>query len=327
LKFPDFENGGYYELAGIQDTEFGEQVIDFWDIFDFEVGDVQQRYSYFNHPPHTKVRNTKILFNSKEIFNDHITYDVYKLTKGYDIWSNGGGYYDYSDIYSGTISYSLEEYERVNNFQNELILLEGYYCEQTGDDFLFGKISVNIDSLNLKTKHFGIHFNSPLFQGLYFEASTTNDTLITYFGECISNGPHGITYTESLGVTLKTYDDNFETIDYNYLIGYIKDGDTIGIIHPDSTFITGIKNQSIADNYSIYPNPTDDLLYIKPQDLGNSKSYSIKLRDVLGQLVWGEMDLQSSLYAIDISSLQSGVHFYEIKESSGNIQKGKFIVK
>jgi hypothetical protein len=42
LQFPDFENGGFYELVGIQDSEYGLSVPGFWDIYNFEVGDVFQ---------------------------------------------------------------------------------------------------------------------------------------------------------------------------------------------------------------------------------------------------------------------------------------------
>ncbi|NOX47074.1 MAG: T9SS type A sorting domain-containing protein, partial [Chlorobi bacterium] len=327
LKFPDFENGGYFELTGVQDTEFGEQLIDFWDIFDFEVGDVQQRYAYFKAPPHTKVRITKILFNSKEIFDNYITYDVYELTKGYDYWSNGSVYIDYSNIFSGSITYSLDQYQTANKFQDELITLAGYYCSPNADYFSFAQTSTYTDSLGVN-KHWGTFIDSPGFQGLFYEISSSNDTLLPIPNECIAEGPHGMTYTESLGITLKYYDDQFETTDYSYLIGYIKDGDTIGIIHPDSTFITGIRKQSAAfNNYIVYPNPAEDWLYVKPKDLGNGISYSIKLRDIFGQLLREEKQIRSSLYAMDISGLKSGVYFYEIKESSWNVQKGKFIVK
>ena len=325
LKFPDFEYGGYFELIGIQDTDYGEQVIDFWDIFDFEVGDVQQRYSYFSNPPNTKVRNTKILFNSKEVFNDHITYDVYRLTNGYDYWS--GVYSDYSDIYSGSITYSLQEHQRANSFQDELLQLEGYYCSPDADYYSFTQVSTYPDSLG-PNKHWGTFFNSPDFQGLFYEISSSNDTLLPIPYECLAEGPHGMTYTESLGITLSYYDDQFETVDYSYLTGYIKDGDTVGVITPDSVFFTRINEKTIQNNtFNIYPNPATDWLYIKPKDLGNGLSYSIKIRDVFGQLVGEDMDIRSSLYAMDISGLQSGVYVYEIKESPGNVQKGKFIVK
>ena len=64
IKFPDFENGGYFELVGIQNTEFGESVPDFWDIFDFEVGDIQQRLYYHDYPNYSHEHITKTLFNS-----------------------------------------------------------------------------------------------------------------------------------------------------------------------------------------------------------------------------------------------------------------------
>ncbi len=81
------------------------------------------------------------------------------------------------------------------------------------------------------------------------------------------------------------------------------------------------------ENYLLYPNPADDWLYIKPKELNNGYSYNIELRNILGQLIMEESNIQSSHYAMDISGFKSGIYFYEIAEEMGNIQKGKIIVK
>jgi hypothetical protein len=329
LKFPDFENGGNFELAGLQDTEFGEQVIDFWDIFDFEVGDVFQRLYYESFPEFYDHHITKYQINSKETFVDHITYTAISITTGYYSWYGSEPTY-YSNTNSDEVTYSVSDNEITNSFQNELVQLDGYYCSPNYNDNTFARISIYPDSMGLMNKHWGSFLNSPIFPyiGLYYETTPSNDSLFLVAGECLSNGPHGFNYTESLGITLDYYEDFIESENYFYLMGYIKNGDTVGEITPDSVLITNIEKKAIQNNtFSIYPNPADDWLYVKPKDLGNGISFSIKLRDIFGQLVREEMDLKSSLYAMDISSLKSGVYFYEIKESSGNIQKGKFIVK
>jgi hypothetical protein len=222
-----------------------------------------------------------------------------------------------------------------NKFQNELIRLDDYYCSPNyNDDFIFARVSIYPDSMGLMNKHWGTFLNPTVFPyvGLYYETSPSSDILTIIPGECITgatDSPHGMNYTESLGVTLNYHEDFVESEDYFFLMGYVKDGDTVGEIYPDSYFITGIKSQSENfDNYIVYPNPTKNWLYFKPKKLFvNGISYSIRLRDIFGQLVLEETGLRSSLYAMDISSLKSGVYFYEIEESSGNIQKGKFIVK
>ena len=331
IKFPDFENGGYFELVGIQDTDFGEQVIDFWDIFDFEVGDVFQRFYTESFPNFYDQHITKVVVNSKDVFDDHITYSLYSIKTGYFSWYGGENDY-YSNVYTGEASYSVSDYEITNKFQNELLQLDYYYCSpNSNDDYIFTRISIYPDSMGLINKHWGTFFNSPIipYVGLYYETSPSNDSLLLLSGECLSDGgPHGINYTESLGFTLNYYEDFVESEDYFYLMSYVKDGDTVGTIYDDSYFITSAESQNAAlNNYMVYPNPATDWLYIKPNNLGNGLSYSIKIRDIFGQLVREEMEIRSSLYAMDISGLQSGVYVYEIKESSGNIQKGKFIAK
>ncbi len=327
LKFPDFENGGYYELVGIQDSGYGENVPGFWEIFDFEPGDVQQRLYYHDYPNYSHQHITKALFNSKEIFDDHITYNVYELISGYNYYE-GNGYVYFTDIYEGERVYYKDNYEWAGKFQDELILLQDYpYCSPIyDDDFLFARITTYPDANDIKTKHWGkYNYNS---EGLYYETSPSSDILTALPPvNCMSEGPHGMTYKASLGISAK-YRADFESEDYYYLMGYVKDGITVGTVYDDSYFITGIKHQSESfGNYMVYPNPAKNWLYFKPESLGNGITYGIRLLDIFGQLIREEKEIRSSLFAMDISGLKSGVYFYEIEESSGNVQKGKFIVK
>ncbi|NOX47883.1 MAG: T9SS type A sorting domain-containing protein [Chlorobi bacterium] len=332
LKFPDFQNGGYFELVGIQDTELGEQVIDFWDIFDYEVGDVFQRFYTESFPPPISYFDQHILkstINSKEVFDDHITYGTFTIEKGFYSWYGTEPTY-YSNTYTGNATYSVSDYEITNRFQNELIQLNDYYCSPNSNDYIFARISIYPDSMDLVNKHWGTFRDVPpnvFYLGLYYETSPSNDSLKSIYDDCFANGPHGMNYTESLGITLNYITDS-ESHNYFYLMGYVKDGDTVGEITPDSVLITNIEKKAIRNpTFSIFPNPAKDWLYVKPKDLGNGISYSIKFRDIFGQLIREKKKIRSSLFAMDISGLKSGVYFYEIEESSGNVQKGKFIVK
>lgn len=326
-KFPDFENGGYFELAGIQDTEFGEQVLDFWGIFNYEVGDILQRQYHYSFPGYTHSHVLKVLINSKEIINNEINYSVYSLTAGYDYWV-GGDYNYYSNANYGELNYSYYGDPIANKFQNELLLLEDYpYCSPNGDDFLFARISTYLDENNLKVKHWGKHFNGD--DGLYYETDPESDILNALpYVNCITEGPKGMTYTESLGITLM-YNADDESEDYFYLMGYVKDGVTVGTVYPNSYFITGVEeSKSIYSNkYIIYPNPAEDWLYIKPINSNNSETYNFELQNIIGQIIREESNIESSLYAIDISDFKAGVYFYQIEDKSGNIQQEKIIIK
>jgi hypothetical protein len=96
------------------------------------------------------------------------------------------------------------------------------------------------------------------------------------------------------------------------LDGYIKNGDTVGIITPDSLLLTKIsKPKTITKNRIVYPNPAKNRLYIKQSN--SNYRYNIELRNLYGQLVKEEKNIQSPHYVINVAELKTGVFFYVIK--------------
>jgi len=324
IKFPDFENGGYYELVGIQNTEYGESVPDFWDIFDFEIGDVQQRYYLDSYPGYGNTFVVKIKINSKEIFDDHITYNVILLTR----FLNNN---NYIDVYTTDLNFYFEDHLFTNKFNNELILLEDYWCSPNYlDPNLYTRISFYPDSLGVLTKKWGTNYGIT-YEELFYETDPSDDTLIKLGNtECLSEPePHGITYAESLGTTLWYYDDEVEMQDYYYMMGYVKGGDTVGTVWSDSIMMVGIESRQIINeyNFAISPNPVKDWLQIKLVDSFASVEFHIEIRNLYGQLVRKETDIQSSHYTMNVSDLKAGVYFYMIKEKGEVVQLGKLIKK
>ncbi len=84
----------------------------------------------------------------------------------------------------------------------------------------------------------------------------------------------------------------------------------------------GAKNQQIASNLSIYPNPVNDILSIENKN--SIDLDSIEVLNMLGQSVIKFTDKNQQI--LDVSSLQSGTYFLKIKtiEGSSNL---KFIKK
>ncbi len=77
----------------------------------------------------------------------------------------------------------------------------------------------------------------------------------------------------------------------------------------------------------IYPNPAEEWLYIKPINPNTSHIFNIELRNLYGQVVREEINIQSLNYAMNVADLKSGVYFYMIKEQDEIIQQGKLIIK
>jgi len=325
LKFPDFENDGYYELVGIQNTEFGESVPDFWDIYDFEVGDVFQLHSEWYIPGEYEVKTTKTRINSKEIYNDHYTYNINRITRKLLY-----GQVSF-DFFEGDMSYYYDDYYRINKFQNDSIYLAGLDCSPNNSDpYLQSKMMIYFDSLGIITKQWGVNFGVFFYnyENLYYNTDPPGDTLIKLGEvECFGGEPHGVTYAKSLGLTSTTYNDNFESWNYSYLMGYVKNGDTIGTIWSDSLLLVGIEAQNLsqASSIKVYPNPTNDWLNF--EQICSKTTLNIEIQNLFGQIVKEVNIILSSHYILNVADLKAGVYFYLIKDENQIIQKGKVIIK
>ncbi|MCD4730431.1 MAG: T9SS type A sorting domain-containing protein [Bacteroidales bacterium] len=328
LKFPDFENEGYYELVGIQNTDYGESVPDFWDIFDFEVGDVFQYSENIFDVYGEGWITEKITITSKEILEDTITYDYTGIY--YVFWIEYSPKGDTGYYISGTKTFVNSDNHTANHFHRQIEQLQdwgsGFGTERY---FTFTCISKDTNT-NLISKKFGLdyydlyNFNGNAFYELNFES----DTLYRYEQIYIIGVPCGLKgygYGETLGNVFKI-DGCFEYWDNMNLDGYIKDGDTVGTITPDSVLLTNIsQSKSIKNNWKVYPNPANEILNFKQSN--PNITYNIELRNLYGQLVKEEKNIQSPHYAMNVADLKAGVYFYVIKEGDNVLQKGKVVVK
>ena len=80
-----------------------------------------------------------------------------------------------------------------------------------------------------------------------------------------------------------------------------------------------------AERYQVFPNPVNDRVLFK--NLNNSNSYSIEIKNALGQKVRIEENINSSQYAMNVATLRPGIYFYLIKEKGSVAQQGKMIKK
>jgi hypothetical protein len=335
LKFPDFENYDYYELVGIQNTNYGESVPDFWDIFDFEVGDVFQTYSYYNDAGNYEIIEewNKITINTKEVFIDHYMYNIYKVK--HEIYYGYGGYISNThgtNIYDK--SYYPGDFPQANKFKNDFLFLFGSYgCSPNYlDPSIYTRIKVFTDQNGLINKQYGtLATEYAGYEELFYPNTPLNDTFNVLFdGECLAYTPHGIRYTESLGNTFTYYCDHFEVYSYSYLMGYVKNGDTVGTIYPDSLLLVGTDLQKAYPNSNVfvYPNPADKVVYYQFKELNNTtEKILIEIRNLQGQVLIQQEGMKTETIALDVESLARGIYFYTIKNSEMLIQQGKLVIQ
>jgi hypothetical protein len=86
----------------------------------------------------------------------------------------------------------------------------------------------------------------------------------------------------------------------------------------------GVEDEEPApkrNNVGVYPNPANDVLFIKRNDFSASEKINYSITDLLGRTV-----IENALYdqSIDISALQDGIYFIKITEGL-NTSTTKFI--
>ncbi len=124
MQFPQIDSLKSFDLVGIEGRDLGGAVIDFWDIFDFEIGDVfVHKHGYgSNKQWYTDVEKRKIL--SKTISNDSILYEVevYSFFVFHDNPWGGNDTSRAGSIYTDWIFKNTNPIP--NRYPNELIFLE-----------------------------------------------------------------------------------------------------------------------------------------------------------------------------------------------------------
>ncbi|RLD57025.1 MAG: hypothetical protein DRJ05_10365 [Bacteroidetes bacterium] len=323
IKFPDFENGGYFELVGVQDTEYGEQVIDFWDIFDFEVGDVFQQNQTAGYMADWWDITRKTTITSKVVTDSSYIYTVNGIYYAFTLGPPESYTYTENLLFIDTVGHPA------NKFPGQIYQFP--YSTGFSSDTVFSVAKVILDNeTNLVHKHFGNQEENyvPYETNLYYEQNEGNDTLFRLEYASIVEDPCGLMgfgYGESIGDIYRT-DGCFEYYDFKSLEGYIKNGDTVGIITPDSLLTTV---ESIKPKHSealVFPNPASGIVNISLSGDTFEINTTFELRNIQGLIV-KETLFSTKEGQVDVSELSQGIYFYTIKSENKIMQSGKLVVQ
>lgn len=82
--------------------------------------------------------------------------------------------------------------------------------------------------------------------------------------------------------------------------------------------LTGINDHKPESNFSLYPNPVKDKLYINFNN--EAFAYRISIYDMTGRLVHGSVEMSGNL-VLNISDLQSGIYFVRMRSSDKQLSK------
>lgn len=125
----------------------------------------------------------------------------------------------------------------------------------------------------------------------------------------------------SINPMYASYDRNNNAVNDPFPTPFASSGfdlDAVGVIHQ---LTTSIEVSEIESLFSIFPNPTTDVVYIQ-----NSEAGTLQLYNNLGQLV-KKQELNALYNELNLSNLSSGIYSYKADFEQGKIEKGKLIIR
>lgn len=317
-----------YFLTGIEGRNLGEKLPDFWDIFNFSIGDIFQYNGDYGSAGSQDIYTKKYTITSKQISGDTLFYEIQGIING-ALWDWNAWpvplYFPYNYSYTDTLIYIDSANHAANIYNYEKVemcnQLAGTYYPYCYLSCMISKLRIGIDGQNLITKTLGgdinfgnndyIYYHLDSFPGILGKQSNMAQNTIE------------IIYTESLGrVSFSHY--FFEGREIESLVGYIKGMDTIGTITPDSMLLK-INSNTITrkDNIKIFPNPISTigtLMFKNP----NHDKFEFVLYDILGNKIDHTKTSQEKI-TVNAYNKNPGIYFYKLSSDNLSIN-GKIII-
>lgn len=295
----------YSNLQGIETRGIGDSVINFWNIYNFNVGDVFmykledgigcECHGYF-----------KYTILSRQIFSDSVKYEMQEAFGESD---NTGYTNDYDIQISLTFKDSINHFS--NSFPKEFIYplyATSDFSPQTG----YAYSSFMVDSAyNVPCKVYNTVYDS------------LNQSMLL-MGEYLWDDD----YCEiALGIGDVHY-SNFNPIGtwQQDLIGIEKNGVTTGTILTDEeiTGITGPLNNTFA--ISLYPNLTADYTYVRLSNFATNPALHLAFYDLAGRIIVNQ-PITASRTPIDCRNLPSAVYIWRVCDEQQNVVGSGKLVK
>jgi type IX secretion system substrate protein len=318
LQFPDlYGQNSYYRLTGIKGPNLGEQVPGFWQIFDFNIGDMFHYVGSFVDgsatPPYWINYDKQYTVTAKNIYNDSLSYNYQGAIWGFNVVA---GYF------SSPLSLNVMLYDSAEHFSNlfnkqfmqtKSRLMCNFY-EQFPYDSIYDFTRFSLDSNGIFTRSFGnenFSFNNFIIMNSQSDLLNTVDIFNANWWLWSSN----LKYKTGLGQTDYGY-GFFEHGGDEHLVGYVKNGDTVGVISGMNPVIDSFPF------FSVYPNPASDVVNVH---FINGDAGKIGLTDMTGKKIF-EKNFDSHLQ-IDTRSLASGIYILSVNSKDMNVKRKIVISK
>lgn len=309
---------GYF-LVGTENPFMGLDVINYDEIFNFQVGDVYQYESihYGYVPPmgtHFWHTIEKKLILSKTIHENSFEYFIRTLKMRWEVnWVGMPGDTTFSQIYDTVI------YPGDPDIEYNCIPGNACFIECLSDDYytIYGIPEETTDEDENRVKLFGEEY--PQYETDFYSYEEETNYLYPY-----SIGGF-IIYTETFG---QEYDLYMGEVGYEkYLQGYVWNGDTTGYIIPDDDFLVSQQEHSAKKDPEIHisPNPASTYIKIKIANIPDEHLILEVYSSSGKRLVWGSITPGQREVEIDITSLETGLYILHVKNDKSHSLR-KFII-
>ena len=339
IRFPFLNNSsGVYSLAGIEGRNVGSIVPGFWEIFNFDPGDMFEYWTYLGDGSGDLSYDikTKYVISSKTVFSDSVKYAITGKSYTHAFCLNPfvcnpiSGYY-YLRVFNDTLTFIDSLSHISNRFNNELVRLDSSFRDmfdagqlQTNysQQLFYGPVLADIDSNGVFRKYLTL-INPEFENNLYFATgSYHSDSIAELMIPCDFNcNAASLTaaYGKGLGQIYWGNNFNFETTWFEVLRAYRKGLDTIGTFTPDSQFFISVNEVNAGDEIFLFPNPADKQLMISGFK-GREFQYIL-------YTIYGEVFRKGILMSgdqIDVSTVPEG--FYILRLVADSVVSNKKIV-
>ncbi|HNY02070.1 MAG TPA: T9SS type A sorting domain-containing protein, partial [Bacteroidales bacterium] len=310
LWFPVFGQNDYYNLEGISGRNLGTQLPGFREVYNFKVGDVFQYDNFWMHyglgEGGERLIKRRIL--GKDSTAEGYEYLVENRILFWEvsvIGATGPKHHDYQ----------LNTWTLVDSSDHVCNLYPGQLIDDPvgeGSGWNASAASVIADTGGIVSRFAGSADFPVCSYG-------TGDTLLPY----LAPWEFSHKFSATLGEVWYLY-NVFEIYSNYRLIGYIKNGDTTGIIYPDDSILQPVRPVTPDQRLIVFPNPASGKLNVHlPEYTG--KKVTIELFNQQGIPVRKDTDVTLPV-TLDVAGLTPGIYMMIVR-GDGLFQSRKVVVR
>ncbi len=286
LVFPDINiDNAYFTLKGIEGLDVGELLPTYRDFFDLNVGDV-------------------------------LVYDYHEYSSGYGGKEGYKYFFVNSKIEANAgFIYSMVEYrtEAMTSFYNPNYVVGGVEQQYTKENYEViphlqhneqGETFIYQDHDGILTVGYGHHQDyTQLAEGLSY----------SFIGQ-LSSGSYDPLFDRPVRNTASWHDE---------LVGYVKNGDTVGYVPNQMYFDTFGVEEDSQYRVILFPNPAQESLNIQT----DHPMQNIKVSNSLGQIVLSKEIRYATNFLLDIDQLEDGIYTVLVEMRGGKLSVHKLVVR